>query len=527
MKSKVINSIKLGIAVLAMSLMAVTSCTKMEDNNISYLETEYQNSPERAMEDFSIIMSKALYSSPQLRAAVKQAALEQFDNDYDILYARIKETKISNGKDFRDCLLEFTSEETLTAIERSLPLLTMYIPDLTWLDKDAFNIDKWDVDSEEIVVTYRDNGLCKKVFADGLLVEELEPGAFPACATVIVKNNERLRYRRGTKSGEIEYSFTYDEFDGAKNNTKYWHPFDPEVSYQYYTLSSTSDSLPANLLPNSSSFAVDAFNNLKNTPAASQRDYCYYNMTPSQPSGTYNTNVLDRLFRFKVNGSSLYSICDTEGDGGLTTFEHSGSKYGANEMLSAVWADGNLEIVMRIYNSSHPKGYLDYPFNVRPQDIFQISRIKIEFWHSTAVKWYQSWRYSVPNTSVRSKWYYPSSNVYLPSWNLYDNPYMMSFSFFEQDASEEVTNTITLTEKYTNKQDFNAELEKIKWGVSTSEESTVTKTITTTRKAGSDSLGELSWEYTNPYLLSTYEGGYTLFSKSNGSITICVLPTRL
>ena len=74
--------------------------------------------------------------------------------------------------------------------------------------------------------------VCKYVYYNGLFVTELE-GAVPACAALIVKNNERLEYHAGTKGISPEYKFISDAFDGTKDipKTKYSHPFAPETYY--------------------------------------------------------------------------------------------------------------------------------------------------------------------------------------------------------------------------------------------------------------------------------------------------------
>jgi hypothetical protein len=490
-----------------------------------------------SLESFSVILSKAVYESKDVRTFIKEKALEMNDNDYDVFYPVVKNEKMHNGQTFREALLDYCDEPRLTKIEAELPLLTIYIPDMRWLGKDEFSIDSWDPSCNEVAVTYKDNGLCTKVFAEGKLVDSLEPGVFPGCATLIVKGNERIVASATTKGATPTYNFKGDAYDG-RLKTKYVYPFDPLVSYYNYTseLEDNTDFILTSDFPAASNMAIEAYNEFMNKPEAAQRDYCYYGMTVQNPSGQFNTRVEDRIFRFKIDPSAYASICDESDDGSLVVPETDDQQgrhdYSKSEILSHIWADGNLEIVITVFwgNLSGEASNVNYRFNVKPSDIFQIRKIKKEFWHSTWVKWYQNWRYSVSTSDLVAKWYYPAQNVYLPTWNLKQSSSSIVLKFMEEDSGNTKEETYSNSFNSLDRADiglvFNSDNCKINFGLSSELECSYSFSSKITSTNESDSLGDLTFSYTNPYISSVTSTGYNLYSRSSGLVTLCLLPTQ-
>lgn len=61
-----------------------------------------------------------------LRVFLKEEAIKQFDNDYEVFYPYVKDETISGGRTFKEILVEHAgSESKLQEIEEVLPLLTL------------------------------------------------------------------------------------------------------------------------------------------------------------------------------------------------------------------------------------------------------------------------------------------------------------------------------------------------------------------------------------------------------------------
>lgn len=120
------NILSLLLTTLALVLSSCSKTTNFE-NNPSI------NDAYSAAESFSQILSKATHENQDLRLFIKSKALEQFDKDYDVFYPFVKDSEIGQGKTFREILLQYTDEKTLCDIERTIPKLTILVPDWSWL----------------------------------------------------------------------------------------------------------------------------------------------------------------------------------------------------------------------------------------------------------------------------------------------------------------------------------------------------------------------------------------------------------
>lgn len=169
--------------------------------------------------EFSKILSKAVYDSKELRNFIKETAIEQFDNDYDVFYPFVKDKIVKDGMSFREILLQYTdSENTLKGIEASLPLLNIYVPDLTMFND--FNAEKWDTNDNDIVVTALNYESEQTFYGDGNKLFSLAKNEIPGFPCLIVKDNERLKQNIKVKGmSSANYEFLDDVFN-KKLNTK-------------------------------------------------------------------------------------------------------------------------------------------------------------------------------------------------------------------------------------------------------------------------------------------------------------------
>lgn len=68
-------------AVLLLGFLAV-SCTK--EDLVAPSDNSSQLSENEGLKDFAVILSRAVKNEPQLRDFLKEEALLEFDNDYDV-----------------------------------------------------------------------------------------------------------------------------------------------------------------------------------------------------------------------------------------------------------------------------------------------------------------------------------------------------------------------------------------------------------------------------------------------------------
>lgn len=77
-----------------------------------------------AMVYFSKSLLKAVYKRKDVGEFLKKEALEEFDMNSDVLFDLASNKMISNHS-FRDILVSYSSEDTIAAIEKSVPLLNI------------------------------------------------------------------------------------------------------------------------------------------------------------------------------------------------------------------------------------------------------------------------------------------------------------------------------------------------------------------------------------------------------------------
>lgn len=532
---------------ISLLLLFVGSCSKIADlpSVDSTPDTDYSES--EALADFAVILSRAVSESEDIRAFIQKKAVAQVDNDYDVFYPFVRDEKIKDQYSFRDHLVLYSDEESLVKIERALPLLTIYVPDLTWIEEEAFSADTWDVSVAEVLVCHVDEKGIKHFYYDGVEESSLQPGeGVPMCPSLIVKTNERIRCSQNTKAGEIQYEFISPAFDG-RNTTK--GRYDGVYSYTYITgvsTTDTSDYIDANALSQIAPIAIQAYNVFINTNLnAAQRDYCYYGMTPTNPIGHMNNNVRDRLFRFKLAPSSFRTLADAPkavshtdpdlmadiDDNGNSGF-HFPDTY--DEALDIMYKGGKLEIEIRMYYGGAGLPQCEkLVLSVDPRELFDIKKIKREEWSAWAwkFKFYRTWKYTISDSDILSKWYYPTESLRLPAWNLCNSASSVTFEFREIDSDADITTTTNVTHKYTVGVEDKITADGVKsiFGLEAKDENSETHSFAIAEKTGSEEMGQTTLCYVDPYIRTASPSAanpsrYLLYSYSTGTITFSFLP---
>ena len=456
------------------SFIAVSSCNKTENQFIPK-EASYELTydEQTAMRNFSIALSKVMCSSKDIRDFLKENALKQVDNDYDVFYPFIKDTKINPTYTFREAIVkEFSSETEMDKIEKFLPTLTIYVPDVTWFDPKGFCAENWDTSDSKCAVTFQGkNKICEELFSNGFSLGKIEHGTIPGGNTIIVKNNERITAETITKSAEPQYHFIDDIYNG-RNRTPETKDNRHSGDYSAYWIGGqaakdSSDIIPASILNKINPDIIQSYNLCNNYKDACQNDYIYYGMKSPKDSGELRNDVRAKIFRFKISPNSFDAIFDdsygNKPDKKFSNIYETDDNGGSrnepciDELYSLLWAEGALEINVKVYigdKKNEASLFKEYYYDIKAKDLFTINKGSIlrERWGSTMFKWYITWRYSIPYRDKRTfsaKWYYPKDNYYLPNWNLAKNS-GYTIIVCEKDSGTKVTKTFGVMTKRAN-----------------------------------------------------------------------------
>ena len=497
-------------------------------------------SNEEAQKLFASTLSKAVYNNEALRRFLKEKALEQFDNDYDVFYPLTKDEVVDGSKTFRTILLENgISDEELSQIEHKLPLLTIYVPDFTMFEN--VSAKNWDTSNKEVPVGVNGQHNTTLLYCNGTQEDELEGQEIPESQILYIKNNERICKTPQTRSadGMSGYAFTSNAFDGRKNKTvpqtRALNDYTPlEDDYiQYSELNQV---------------AIDAWNVMKNYDKSLQRDYVYYGLTPQKQEGKLDRTIHEYLYRFQIDPNAYFTIADQTNPivGSIDptvdpnkTITHKKTDLPDDEIIRQLWTDGSFEIQFQMFTGVKSSTNMNpqvVQFSARPQDLFniQITRTrKHKTWFHRA-----KYTYKIDPHNMKPKWFYPRSgsisDVRLDNWDLSQLSLQKYIYVYEVDKGTETTRTDTQTTTYT--ENLNADtsigdskLLDFKFGLgynsSTSKQKSSSITIKTTDE--SDALGTLNVSFYDPIISSESSKGYYLYPISNGTVKINIAPLSL
>ena len=504
-----------------------------------------------ALEDFSIALSKAVYSHQELRAFLKAEALKRFDNDDDVFYPLVKDKSVGNLGTLRELLIrELGSDEMMSQIEQELRTLTIYVADATWFDPDGFCLDAWDTENPCVAITYiEDDGLCRKLYGNGFSLGEIEDGTIPGGPVLIVKESERIIASSSTKADETGFSFLSDVFDASKN--------DPETKGRYtveYLNEPQGDSSPimsASALNSINPDIIQAYNLFKNNSYACHNDYVFYGMTSNSTTGRLRTDVRNKLYRFKVHPQTYLRIFDDKVGNEAKyvnswAFDDNYKGYGMmpskEKVYNKLWADGLLEIKVAMHAGGGNE--MDAYFSVKARDLFTVKDnvVRKKQWKATLIHWVIEWKYDYTKArgeeSLNSKWYYPNYDVFLPSWDLRAlSSYEVQVSEIDSGAVTREDMTITtkhasqfsekISFEYTSPGDTTGKSTlKNELGWSSSDEVTKNHTVSVTWTNGDDYLGRITISYADKIIKGVQGSEYELYTYSSGDFTFNMLPFR-
>ncbi len=534
-------------SILCLSFLALfTGCAdEMQETPTAALtQANAEMSTEEAQKLFASTLSKAVYNNESLRKFLKDEALEQFDNDYDVFYPLTKDKVVDGSKTFRTILLENgISDEALSQIENKLPLLTIYVPDFSMFENVSAN--NWDTTNKEVPVGVNGQNKTTLLYCNGIQEDALEGGEIPASQILYVKDNERICKAPQTRSLDSMggYAFTSSAFDGRHKETV------PQTrALGDYT--PLDDDYIQNTALNQ--VAIDAWNVMKNYDKTLQRDYVYYGLTPQKQEGKLDRSVHEYLYRFQIDPNAYYTIADQTDPklGNIDptvdpnkTITHKKTDLSDDEVIRQLWTDGSFEIQFQIFTGVKSSTNMNpqvVQFSARPQDLFniQITRTrKHKTWFHRA-----KYTYKIDPHNMKPKWFYPRiggiGDVRLDNWDLSQLSLQKYIYVYEVDKSGETTHTDTQTTTYTEnlKSDTSiggsmgsSKLLDIKFGLgynsSTSKQTSSSISFKVDEK--SDALGTLTISFYDPIISNESSKGYYLYPISNGTVKINIAPIAL
>lgn len=296
---KILSQQTIFTTLIASEPWSLTSCTNdadvfTEEVSSTYLESRgvshLIDNPESAKSRFGEILSSATYKNKELRQFLKEEALRQFDKNYDVLYAKVKDTKIG-GNSFKAILNQYAKPGELDEIFNLVPNLNIHVPKISMFNISAENLN---IDDEEIpvVIPQQNSNI---LYLNGQVVDSIAAGDVPAFHVFVINNNSRVFVNRNTRSSIQPYEFIDEAFNGE------------------HAIRRTRNSVVNASLVGQK--AVEAFklfnkNDGSNQSIALQRDYIYYGMTPNSTKGSLNRSVTEYLTFIEVDPKTYFKIAE-------------------------------------------------------------------------------------------------------------------------------------------------------------------------------------------------------------------------
>lgn len=503
------------IISLVVPLLLALSCTKVENQYLNESSCDDQS-----LSEFASILSKALYAEPELRALFKEEALKRVDYDYDVVYSLIKDVEIKNGVVVEDVIRSYDEGNCLDHIVDAHPVLSVLIPDWSWVHEDCFSVNEWDTSEPELGVSYMSRGE-HPVYFNGEYAFSMDDGEFSTAPILIVKDNDRIRAARRTKAGNDDVSFIWDDFKDLSENPIRTKASKEHTDFRVMELPYSRDTniLSVNVLDGRLS---TVYGETKTDDRFIQRDFIYYGLTSRADSGYLNHNYYERLYCFKLdpNAGAWYDNSSDNTSNG-NDFKFKDYNYLADtwanvtwlstqDLLSKSWGDGCLEIAVRVYNGGTPlRKYVSVCFG----DAFAVKKVDIRENYNWLGKIKSRYYYlgAKDNNRPKSEWLEPKwikADIDLFCWDLaaYPTKYYVEFS--------EVDDGATIKKEWSESFDFagnvRAELSgsnesgTLKFGVGLNLDLSKKKTISLseTYTDKDDDLGNFVVDYADKVILS-------------------------
>lgn len=402
-----------------------TSCSNEDLLSQSENETETRASlpaytEEQAMEKFAEILSQATYNNKAVREFLKSEAIKQFDKNYDVLYAKVKDYQVGDNT-FEQILEKYSSKKELEDIFKAVPTLNIYIPSLPMFDIKPENLDCNDKEVPVVLPGEKSNSL----LLNGNVVDSVKIGYLPDFQSFVVNSNSRVRVNTTTRASGATYSFIDEAFNGEVPTTR-------------------TETVNLSMVGTKAIQAYNYFNRDDNSnySKALQRDYIYYGMTPTSTRGTLNRSVSEYLTFIKVDPKAYFQMDDVHNDPDEKRYTDDpyiqrdiawikGRDFTTEELVNQFWTEGAYKIRMEIVYSSSASPIIKY-ISVRPEDIWDFN-FKREYRHRTGFR-HSKYSYWIdPNKFTSKRYDVTNSDISFEKWSLSTEGLTRIVHFYEVD----------------------------------------------------------------------------------------------
>ncbi|MBP3942246.1 hypothetical protein J5U18_01470 [Sphingobacteriaceae bacterium WQ 2009] len=315
----------------------------LKENGIFKMSTKEGN-----MERFSEILSKATFERKDIREFLKNEALKQFDKDYNVLFYLVRNKEIGE-KSFREILVDFSSEEEIASIEENVPLINILIPEISFFDISANNLD---VNDNEIPVAISKEKTTD-LYLNGKLELSLEKGEVPDFHVFVVRENSRVnvasinfnkkRYKRDLGNTE-NIEFLSPNFNGLN-----------DVKSRFKRSAVIADGVELHYLVKDSYKYFNQDVSPKDQLKAYQRDYVYYGIKNKNSKGSLNLNVTDYIDYLEINPSIYFKFALHPKEKNNPYIKqnqvvHRRVTLNTDELISRMWENGSYEFKFEIFS---------------------------------------------------------------------------------------------------------------------------------------------------------------------------------
>ena len=504
--------------VVAVSLLL--SCSK---DGIFVNEEQLISSEEQAYKDFAVILSKAISHEPLLRTFLKKEALKQYDKDYDVFYPWTKDLSVDGQRSFKEILREYDTDEKLTYIENEIPLLTILVPDWSWISVDAFSIATWNASEENAFVGYEDEHGINILYSDGEHADDVPSYIIPGYPVLMIKSNERMTMSDSVKSGPVLYDFIDPEFDGSLDSTT---KGDRYYEHDFIVPPAATNVLPSSSIPVK---VINAYNYGTAQPLLKQRDHIYYGMTDVINTGYADFHFAERLFKCKIHPSEITAgFTDDQtstANKDWKTTKHFGGKVSGlpdtltdSELVSLSWIEGKVELQFDIsIGDASEQRFKTIDF----KDAFYASKV-IEHYHYVWVDSFKYREYYVQESDLVPRWI--DLDYVLFTWDLSDIPtkYKVAISEYDMDTTTSYSQNLTFKMAANISPSTG---QKTSWGITSGVDYSRTYTFSCSQK--SDNLGSFYVYYSDPVVTSVTGSNVGVYQYNTGKVDVLIVPKKI
>lgn len=473
---------------------------------------EVQSMQEPLLTEFASILSSAVSNEPEVRSFLKTEALKQFDNDYDVFYPYVKDNVVYDGRTFREIIKRYDINGQLDNIETEERLLTILVPDCSWVSENCFSPATWDVTDNQILVAVSARRGKLPVYSNGKYCGDVNRNDYPLDPILVVKRNERVIYNP-TKSSV--YEFVDPEYDGSVNaKTKgTWHSQDYE-----YSTTTPNDYV---LYYNFPTKVKQAYYEAANTSSMPQRDYIYYNMTASSDTGSLDVHFWERLFKFKFSEGNVSALYNSQSDYSHNHEGWPGTDYSQADLKLFGWDDGNLDIVFHVITGNEESSYHK---NVLMKDAFAPKKVHsdwyVNFFGAVTYRYYQ-----VEYSDLVPKWIMLNINLF--NWSLKNNPYSYKIKVQEFDSTTTSYSNENGNYEYVTNVSVSGDEIKVGWGIGITNTNTYNQTALSERTTTYDELGQVWVHYIDPIILNIPDPACKIFRYTTGAVDFMIIPSQV